>query len=39
MRIRTGTPTMHVGEFVRGKGRFLLSEYVATSEKVNAKFR
>ena len=33
-----GTPTMHIREFVRGKGRFLLSEYVATSEKVNAKF-
>jgi formate dehydrogenase major subunit len=33
-----GTPTMHVGEFVRGKGRFLLTEYVPTSEKVNAKF-
>src|SRR5712672_1340884 len=33
-----GTPTMHVGEFVRGKGRFLLTEYVATNEKVNAKF-
>jgi formate dehydrogenase major subunit len=33
-----GTPTMHVGEFVRGKGRFLVTEYVATSEKVNAKF-
>jgi formate dehydrogenase major subunit len=33
-----GTPTMHVGEFVRGKGRFLITEYVPTSEKVNAKF-
>ncbi|HEY2397051.1 MAG TPA: formate dehydrogenase subunit alpha [Rudaea sp.] len=33
-----GTPTMHIGEFVRGKGRFLLTEYVPTSEKVNAKF-
>ena len=33
-----GTPTMHVGEFVRGKGRFLLTEYVPTSEKVNAKY-
>jgi formate dehydrogenase major subunit len=29
---------MHVGEFVRGKGRFLLTEYVPTNEKVNAKF-
>jgi formate dehydrogenase major subunit len=33
-----GTPTMHVGTFVRGKGRFLPTEYVPTSEKVNAKF-
>jgi formate dehydrogenase major subunit len=29
---------MHVEEFVRGKGRFLITEYVATREKVNAKF-
>ena len=28
-----GTPTMHVGEFVRGKGKFLVTEYVATSER------
>jgi formate dehydrogenase major subunit len=33
-----GTPTMHVGEFVRGKGRFLVTEYVPTNEKVNTKF-
>ncbi|HSE12804.1 MAG TPA: formate dehydrogenase subunit alpha, partial [Rudaea sp.] len=33
-----GTPTMHIGEFVRGKGRFLLTEYVPTSERVNTKF-
>jgi formate dehydrogenase major subunit len=33
-----GTPTMHIGEFVRGKGKFLVTEYVPTSEKVNAKF-
>lgn len=33
-----GTPTMHIGEFVRGKGRFLVTEYVPTREKVNAKF-
>ncbi|MCW8808335.1 MAG: formate dehydrogenase subunit alpha [Rhodanobacter sp.] len=31
-----GTPVMHVGEFVRGKGRFMLTEYIPTSEKVNA---
>ena len=33
-----GTPTMHVGEFVRGKGRFLVTEYVPTAERVNARF-
>jgi formate dehydrogenase major subunit len=33
-----GTPTMHVGEFVRGKGKFLMTEYVPTREKVNVKF-
>jgi formate dehydrogenase major subunit len=33
-----GTPVMHVGEFVRGKGRFMLTEYVPTSEKVNAAY-
>ncbi|AND70706.1 formate dehydrogenase subunit alpha [Dyella thiooxydans] len=31
-----GTPVMHVDEFVRGKGRFMLTEYVPTREKVNA---
>src|SRR5580658_2024891 len=34
-----GTPTMHIGEFVRGKGKFLLTEYVPTAEKVNAKYQ
>jgi formate dehydrogenase major subunit len=33
-----GTPTMHIGEFVRGKGRFLLTEYVPTAEKVNSRY-
>jgi formate dehydrogenase major subunit len=33
-----GTPTMHIGGFVRGKGRFFVTEYVPTDEKVNAKF-
>jgi formate dehydrogenase major subunit len=33
-----GTPIMHIGEFVRGKGRFMLTEYVPTREKVNARF-
>ncbi|WP_226468482.1 formate dehydrogenase subunit alpha [Luteimonas panaciterrae] len=33
-----GTPTMHVEEFVRGKGKFMLTPYVATSEKVTARY-
>ncbi|MHB1327971.1 MAG: formate dehydrogenase subunit alpha [Gemmatimonadales bacterium] len=33
-----GTPTMHIDQFVRGKGRFLLTEYVPTAEKVNRKY-
>jgi formate dehydrogenase major subunit len=33
-----GTPTMHVDTFVRGKGKFLVTEYVPTNEKVNAKY-
>jgi formate dehydrogenase major subunit len=33
-----GTPTMHVGEFVRGQGRFYVTRYVPTSERVNARF-
>ena len=33
-----GTPIMHVDNFVRGKGRFLITQYVPTSEKVTRKF-
>ena len=33
-----GTPTMHVDSFVRGKGFFAITEYVATDEKVNKHF-
>ena len=29
-----GTPIMHVEEFVRGKGKFFITQYVPTSEKV-----
>ncbi len=29
-----GTPVMHIDEFVRGKGKFIITEYVATEEKV-----
>ena len=33
-----GTPTMHVDQFVRGKGRFIITQYVATDEKVTRKY-
>jgi len=33
-----GTPTMHVGQFVRGKGHFVLTEYVATDERTTRRF-
>jgi formate dehydrogenase major subunit len=33
-----GTPTMHIGAFVRGKGKFLVTEYVPTAERVNARY-
>jgi formate dehydrogenase major subunit len=33
-----GSPTMHVDEFVRGKGKFFITEYIPTTEKVNNKY-
>ncbi len=33
-----GTPTMHVSGFVRGKGRFMITQYVPTDEKVTPRF-
>ncbi len=33
-----GTPTMHVDEFVRGKGRFMITEFVPTDERASRKF-
>ncbi len=33
-----GTPIMHVERFVRGKGQFMLTEYVATEERVGPRF-
>jgi formate dehydrogenase major subunit len=33
-----GTPTMHVDQFVRGKGRFMLTRYVPTDERANARY-
>ena len=33
-----GTPTMHVDQFVRGKGKFVITKYVPSDEKVTRKF-
>ena len=33
-----GTPTMHVDGFVRGKGKFIRTDYVATDEKTGPRF-
>jgi formate dehydrogenase major subunit len=33
-----GTPTMHIGAFVRGKGNFVVTEYVPTDEKTGPRF-
>jgi len=33
-----GTPVMHVDHFVRGKGKFVMTEYVPTDEKVGPRF-
>jgi len=33
-----GTPVMHVDEFVRGKGRFVVTEFIPTDEKVNQRY-
>jgi formate dehydrogenase major subunit len=37
-RAPNGTPVMHVGGFVRGKGAFEITEFVPTEEKVTPKF-
>ncbi|MBV9909957.1 MAG: formate dehydrogenase subunit alpha, partial [Hyphomicrobiales bacterium] len=34
----TGTPVMHVDRFVRGKGHFMLTEFVMTEERVGPRF-
>jgi formate dehydrogenase major subunit len=34
----TGTPVMHIGEFVRGKGNFVVTEYMATDERVGPRY-
>jgi formate dehydrogenase major subunit len=33
-----GTPTMHIDHFVRGKGKFYVTEYVPTTERTNSRF-
>jgi formate dehydrogenase major subunit len=33
-----GTPIMHIGGFVRGKGRFIVTEYVPTDERTSQRF-
>ncbi|WP_050466970.1 formate dehydrogenase subunit alpha [Herbaspirillum chlorophenolicum] len=33
-----GTPIMHIGSFIRGKGKFLNTQYFATDEKVTQRY-
>jgi formate dehydrogenase major subunit len=33
-----GTPVMHLGGFVRGKGKFIITEYVPTDERTGPRF-
>jgi formate dehydrogenase major subunit len=33
-----GTPTMHVDTFVRGQGKFFITQYVASDEKVTRRY-
>jgi formate dehydrogenase major subunit len=33
-----GTPVMHINGFVRGKGKFVITEYVPTDEKTGPRF-
>lgn len=33
-----GTPTMHINQFVRGKGYFAVTEFVPTAERASRKF-
>jgi len=34
----SGTPTMHIDGFVRGKGKFVVTDYVPTDEKTGPRF-
>ena len=33
-----GTPTMHIGQFVRGKGQFMITEFIPTDERTGPRF-
>jgi formate dehydrogenase major subunit len=33
-----GTPVMHMAGFVRGKGKFIITEYIATDERTGPRF-
>ena len=33
-----GTPTMHIDAFVRGKGKFMITQFIASAEKVTRKY-
>jgi formate dehydrogenase major subunit len=33
-----GTPTMHVDRFVRGKGKFMITEFIPTDERTTQRF-
>ena len=33
-----GSPVMHIGGFARGRGHFVITEYVATDEKIGPRF-
>ncbi len=33
-----GTPVMHVGGFVRGKGKFMITEFIPTDERTTGRF-
>jgi formate dehydrogenase major subunit len=37
-RAPEGTPTMHVGQFVRGKGKFYVTAYVPTNERTSSRY-
>jgi formate dehydrogenase major subunit len=37
-KVPAGTPVMHVNGFVRGKGKFVITEYIATDERTGPRF-